>query len=52
MDKEEILTEITKLKKEAEDLHKFLEAKHKEYVSGMILVDMIRERERNVMLHY
>ena len=47
MDKEEILTEITKLKEETEALHKFLESNHKKYVTDLMLVDMIREKERN-----
>ncbi len=47
MDKEEILTKITKLKKETETLHKFLESSHKKYVTDLMLVDMIREKERN-----
>lgn len=47
MDKEEILTEITKLKKETETLHKFLESSHKKYVTDLMLVAMIREKERN-----
>lgn len=47
MDKEEILTEITKLKEETETLHKFLESSHKKYVTDLMLVDMIREKERN-----
>ena len=47
MDKEEILIKITKLKKETETLHKFLESSHKKYVTDLMLVDMIREKERN-----
>ena len=46
MDKEEILTEITKLKEETEALHKFLESSHKKYITDLMLVDMIKERER------
>lgn len=47
MDKEEILTKITKLKKETETLHKFLESSHKKYVTDLMLVAMIREKEKN-----
>ena len=47
MSKKDLITETTRLNKELESLQKFLESKHKEYVSRLMLVDMMRKKEVN-----
>ena len=47
MNKEDIITEVTRLRKEMEALHQFLESKHKDYIKDLMLVDMIRKKEIN-----
>ena len=47
MSKEDIISEITRLRKEMEALHQFLESKHKDYVNELMLVDMMRKKEVN-----
>ena len=50
MDKEEIITEIMKLKAETEALHEYLESRQKEYVSDLRLITVLKERERDSVL--
>ena len=50
MDKEEIITEIMRLKAETEALHEYLESMQKEYVSDLRLINVIKEREMDSVL--
>ena len=51
MSKEDIISEITRLRKEMEALHQFLESKHKDCVNELMLVDMMRKKEVNKKHH-